>query len=262
MDERDLRDLVALADGSLPTGRRAEVEARVAASPELREELERQRAALTAVRAAAAARAPQGLRAAVAARTVRSGATAPGARLAGRRLRRRPLLAGGVLAAAVAVLLALVLPGGSREGPGVAEAAALGARPPTAPAPGRYDDEAELLDRGMDGVRFPRWEEAFGWRATGARTDRFDGRPAETVFYARGGKTVGYTIVAQPALRAPGNAAKLERRGTEIRSLHRDGRLIVTWRRAGRTCVLSGRDVSRDTMVALASWRAGGRLRY
>ena len=46
--ERDLADVTALADGSLPEGRRAEVERRVAGSPELSATLERQRQALGA----------------------------------------------------------------------------------------------------------------------------------------------------------------------------------------------------------------------
>src|SRR5918996_1353567 len=121
MDERDLRDVAALADGSLPPARRAEVEARVAGSAELRAELERQRGALAAVRTAAAARAPESLRAALAAR---SGTAARAPRFRGW---RRPLLAGAAAAAVAAVVVVvLALSGGSGGGPGVSEAAALG----------------------------------------------------------------------------------------------------------------------------------------
>jgi hypothetical protein len=51
VDDRALADIAALADGTLPETRRAEVEARVAESQQLREALEHQRAALAAVRA-------------------------------------------------------------------------------------------------------------------------------------------------------------------------------------------------------------------
>ena len=46
LSEHELAELAALADGTLPADRRAEVEARVAASPELQELLERQRQSL------------------------------------------------------------------------------------------------------------------------------------------------------------------------------------------------------------------------
>jgi hypothetical protein len=248
MTDQDLSDVAALADGSLPEARRAEVEARVEASPELRQLLEKQRVALAAI-GGAGALAPDALRERLARRRVRP--------------RRRiliPVLGGA--AAVTALVLALVLPDGGPEGPGAADAATFGARPPTEAAPRPYDGETALLDRTVDGVRFPRWQARFGWRTTGARVDRLDGRAAATVFYARAGSAVGYTIVAKPALPVPDGAVRTKRAGIEFRSFERDGRLVVTWQRDGRTCVLSGRAVSRDTLLALAGWRAGGRLRY
>ena len=55
-------ELAALADGSLPAGRRADAEARVAESPELRAALDRQRSALAALRAGEDDEAPERLR--------------------------------------------------------------------------------------------------------------------------------------------------------------------------------------------------------
>jgi hypothetical protein len=63
LDEQQQADLAALADGSLPPHRRAEIEAAVAASPTLRAALDRQRAALHAIRAAEEVPAPERLRA-------------------------------------------------------------------------------------------------------------------------------------------------------------------------------------------------------
>jgi hypothetical protein len=259
MKDRDLRDVAALADGSLPERRRAEVEARVNASPELRELLAKQRATIAALRAAAAP-APEALRDRVAAAARGRARSRLRPALAGA---LRPALAGAAaLAAAAAVVLALALPEGSPEGPDVAEAAALATRPPTEPAPGRYDDQPTLLERTSDGLRFPRWQPQFGWRASGARADRLDGHRAVTVYYRRGGRTLGYTIVAAPALRVPDGAARANSGGADFHSFRRAGRVVVTWRRAGRTCVLSARGVGRDTLLALAGWRAEGRLRY
>jgi hypothetical protein len=249
--ERARADVAALADGSLPAGRRAEVEAMVRESPELRELLRAQRAALTAIRAAAAP-APAGLRARI--DHERSRVT--------RRGHRRRLVGGFALAAAcAAVILAVVLPAGTPEGPSVAQAASLALRPPTSPAPGQYDSQAVLLDRQVDGLHFPRWASEFGWRATGTRVDRLDGHRAVTVFYVRGGQRIAYTIVSGRSLPKPG-AAAVRRGGTELRKLDVRGRSVVTWQRRGHTCVLSGARVDPRVLLALASWRAGGRLAY
>ena len=56
-----MAELSALADGTLPAERRGEVEARVAASPELRELLERQRQALLAAQTLTAEEVPGSL---------------------------------------------------------------------------------------------------------------------------------------------------------------------------------------------------------
>jgi hypothetical protein len=238
--ERDLVDVTALADGSLPERRRAQVERRVAGSPELSAMLERQRRALHAVRAAAVP-APPSLRARVGA------AAAP---------RRRPVVAAlGLAGAAAAALVALlVLPGSAPEAPSVAQAASLAARGPTGGPPPRYDD-APLLDRQIGGIRFPRWEERFGWRASGVRADRLGGRAATTVYYRSEGGRLGYTIVDGAPLAAP-DGRRTVRDGVEFRSLRSGGRTVVTWRQKGHTCVLSGADVGSRVMVQLAAWRA------
>jgi anti-sigma factor RsiW len=78
LNENELAELCALADGTLPAERRAAVEARVAASPELQALLDRQRSALAATRSLASEPAPESLR-------ERSRlADGPGARAAGR----------------------------------------------------------------------------------------------------------------------------------------------------------------------------------
>jgi anti-sigma factor RsiW len=219
-EERDIAEVAALADGSLPAERRPDVERRVAASPELTASLERQRRAIKAVHAGAA-QAPAGLRA-----RIERPPSPP---------RRRPrAIALGLAGVAAAVLLALLLLPGP-EAPSVAEAAALAARPPTAAAPERLP--------AVEGVRFPHWEQRFDWRAAGVRSDRLGGRRATTVYYRYDGHQIGYTIV--------GGGALGSRSG--FHSLRIGGRAVVTWRRRGHTCVLSGR-VHRRTLLRLASY--------
>src|SRR5215210_5758076 len=128
LSDEQLADLARLVDGTLPAGRRAEVEARVAASPELSSIVERQGVALNALRGTADIGAPARLRAQVDRRRGARRSAAGG---------RRRILIGGAIAAAASVLLALslVLPGAFSGGPSVADAAALAEKAPTQPAP-------------------------------------------------------------------------------------------------------------------------------
>jgi hypothetical protein len=168
---------------------------------------------------------------------------------------------GGALAgalAAAALVLALVLPGGSPGSPSVSQAAALALKGPTA-APPRPDMSAPgvKLGRDVQDVYFPNWATRFHWRAIGQRTDRIDGRQAATVYYAWHGAQIAYTIVTAPALNEPAAAVRILN-GTKLRTLTLDGRLVVTWRRAGHTCVLSGTGVSPAALQELAAWRVPG----
>ena len=269
--EREQADLAAYADGSLPRARRRELEARLAASPALREALERQRTALASVRAAEEEPAPQRLRAWLRDQDARR--LAPRERVAGapgrppsegafaavlRRRRplralfgrgeagaaRRPLravLATAAVAAVVAVTLVLVSSGGT-DPSDLAEAAT---RPPERPAPAQAD-ELHLAVAG-DGIAFPDWEPHLGWRAIGSRTDEVGDRRAVTVTYERGGRTVSYAILARPALDLPDGRSP-------YRSLTLEGRPAVAWIRDGRTCLLLGDDdVAPATLRRLAA---------
>ena len=132
--------------------------------------------------------------------------------------RRRPWRPAAALAlAAVMAAFVVLLAAG---GPAVEQVLAVAARPATAPA---------ALDRGFEGVRFPRYEK---WRATGERTDVVDGRSVRTVFYeGRDGRVIAYAIVAGPALSAE----------EALRVVRDDGVVAVTWTRDGRTCVIAAR---------------------
>ena len=180
----------------------------------------------------------------------------------GRRRARRRRLSAAVAAtgaAAAALVLALVVPGGE-QGATVAEAAGLGERPPAQPAP-RQSREEYLLSAAVEDVQYPNWHE-HGWRALGSRSDRLDGRIARTVFYARDGHRIAYTIVAGRALPVPTDGRRSNRSHVALMSFAADGRQAVTWRRKRHTCVLSGSGVRPETLVRLASWKAGGRIPY
>ena len=246
LSTEEMAELSALADGTLPADRRAEVEARVAASPELQELLERQRRAVAAAQALAAEDVPASLRAAVEADR-RSRNSSRGVR---RRLVPRLVLAGA--AAVVATVVAAVVLSGGPGGPTVADAARLAVQAPTAPAPRPEGTSGTKLAIAVEGVAFPDFARAYGWRALGARRDRVDGRDATVVFYGRDGRRVGYVIVAGAGLSRPSAQATVIRR-VEYQTLRVNGRLAVTWRRGGHTCVLLGR-ATRAELLKLASW--------
>jgi hypothetical protein len=247
---REIRDeeLAALADGSLPHDRAAEVEAHVAASPELQAALAEQRRAVAFVRGVDV-EAPAALRSRVEAR---------------RRPRTRRIALGAVFATAAvaaAVVLLVTLPGGV-GGPSLADAAALGARPPAQPAPGPSASEPKLLDAEIEGVAFPSWDEKFGWRTVGARTDEIGGRDTKTVFYEKEGKRIAYTVVGGDALDAPDTTGSARREGTDVTVLQAGDRAIVTWERQGKTCILSGKGVPAGTLVKLAVWKGKGAVGF
>jgi hypothetical protein len=246
-------ELAALADGSLSSERRADLEAQLERSPELRARLDEQRRILATVHnAVAATETPARLHARIhAARTRRA---AP-------QLARPLRAAAGLAAAAAAVAVVLSISGGPGA-PSVADAAVLAARPATAPAPAAKPAQPTLLARSAEGVLYPNWARKFGWRADGARTDTIHGRTATTVFYRKGARRLGYTIVSGAPLRIPRDALRLPREGTRITILHLAGKPVATWLRNGHTCVLAGADLPGTRLADLAGWTGKGTVPF
>ena len=254
ISEIDEADLAALVDGRLAPARRDELEARLAEEPTLAEALERQRRGLTAIAAAAGSvSAPLALRQRI--EEMQRGAAAPARK---RRLRLPSLRIGlpvaGLAAAAAAAVIVVLVTGG---GPSVESMVAAATRPPVA-AVTLDPSQPKLLQENVEGVPFPNYEEKFDWSAVGTRTDTIDGRDTRTVHYELDGNDVAYTIVAGGQLPGPSGARPTEREGIELRSFTEDGRNVVTWRREGRTCVMSAEGVPTETLLELAAWRGEG----
>jgi hypothetical protein len=262
--EADLRDLAALADGSLPERRRAEVEARVAASAMLRDELARQRRALAAIRAASAeAHAPTKLRERVAA--LERGKPADDQRAERAPAERSwwarwPAVATAGAVAVAAVLALVVLPAGE---PAVDEAAQLATRPASEPAPATQEGQPTLLATSFEGLAYPDWEREFGWRAVGERSDELEGRTTHTLFYENPeGRRIGYTIVSGDALDAPSGGKRTVVDGVELTAFAAEGASAVTWLRDGHSCVLAGEGVERSRLLELAAWKGDGAVTF
>jgi hypothetical protein len=232
-------ELALLVDGQLDPARAAELEA---AFPE---RIARMRAGRDQLRAAASSvEAPFELRRRI---------DALGARRA--RVRRwRPLAALAGAGAAAAVALVLLTSGGE---PTVNDVlAAAGRVPAAAISPGG----GPLLPVEVEGVRFPSYEEKFGWRAVGVRRDEIDGRSVTTVYYRLGRERVSYSIVAGEPLPEP-DGKTVTAEGTRLRQIG-DGN-AVTWRRLGHTCVMDGSDaVSPGIVAELAGWKAKGEVPF
>jgi len=245
LSERELAELAAFADGTLPPERRAEVEARVAASPELRELVERQRRTLAATQALSAEEPPESLVATVDALSSGRIKRRSGARWFAPRL----ALAGG-LAVVAAVVAAIVLSGGP-GGPTVADAARLAGRSPTGPAPAAIT--STRLSANVQGVVFPNFARWAGWHAQGVLRGKVDGRDATVVFYGKDGRRIAYAIVAGSGLPRPSGGDVATIGGVEYQTVRLNGRLAVTWPRGGHTCVLVG-NATRAELLRLASW--------
>jgi hypothetical protein len=168
--------------------------------------------------------------------------------------------AGAVLAAVVAVAIAVGLSGGgSAPTVSFSQAAAPTLRAATLPAPPESRAHNAQLAVAVDGVPFPYWEDRFGWRSTGSRTDRVDGRSITTVFYSDShGRRIGYAILAGTPAPRIGAGTIAWRDGVPYRLLSENGASVVTWLRDGHLCIVSGHGVSSATLLQLAIWSDRG----
>jgi hypothetical protein len=239
-------ELAALADGSLAPERREALLGRVRRSPELLAALAEQERAVRMI-GAVDVPAPASLRGQVQAML------APRARRRAFAMPRLGLAAGAATALA-AVAVAIGLAGGGTSVSGVQQAAAFTLSPATMPAPAESLVRGTQLAASVEGVAFPYWEGRLGWRSSGARDDRVDGRSVTTVFYSNAqGLRIGYAIVSGSAWATHGGAVTW-RAGVPYRLLTHDGATVVAWPRDGHLCVISGKGISPGALLRLASW--------
>lgn len=166
------------------------------------------------------------------------------------------------LGVAIAAVLAIALAVGLSGGGGaltVRQASVVTLGPATMPAPVESVSHSGRLNAAVDGVYFPYWEDHFGWRSTGTRTDHVGGRVVTTVFYEDGaGRRIGYAIFAgTPSPRMSGGTVAV-RHGVPYRMITVNGVHVICWMRNGHLCVVGARGVSNATLLKLASWNGEG----
>jgi hypothetical protein len=164
--------------------------------------------------------------------------------------------AAGALAAVVVALVLVLSGGGSTSGPSVADAAVLALARPTAAAPMVSATDPHLVDARIGGITFPNYGYQWPkWKTVGRRADTISGRAATTVTYRGPRGDVGYTIVDGKPLAEPKGARHVTSNGLRFAVLSKGDATVVTWRRAGHTCVLAGRGQGVEAqLVAFASW--------
>ena len=242
-------ELAALADGSLPADQRAQLRARIEASPELAAALGEQERAVRMLRALDEP-APAALRARV--QELTDGAAPTRGRRRAARWRRSLFVpAATALAVAVAALVVLLSSSGS-SAPTVSQTAHLALAAATLPAPAEDTAHRDRLRLRVGGISFPYYGRTSSWEATGARTDTVGGRRVVTVFYTAHGHRVGYAIVSGAPIPA-GGGTLVTRGDVSFWLQHVHGAQLITWRQAGHTCVIAGRRVNPRTLLSLAS---------
>jgi anti-sigma factor RsiW len=255
LTDAQLADLAQLADGTLPADRRADVEAAVAASPELTRAFEAQAVAIRAVHATTDIGAPARLRANV---ERRHDAPAPRRRWS---ISPRALVVGSAVAATLAVVL--VLPGALSGSLSVQDAAAFAAESPTGGPPAGVPGTPQLLQEQVGNVPFPDYAKKFGWKPVGVRHDSREGRDVTTVYYRKNGRTLAYSIVSGDKLDHPGGSRVVKRDpDATYRAFRTDNRTFVTWERGGHTCVISADRARPAELVSLADWRGKGAIPF
>jgi hypothetical protein len=177
--------------------------------------------------------------------------------VARRRRAPRPALALAGAFALLAAVMVVLLGGAGAGAPSVARAAAFATRPATAASPAENPRDHDHLLSSVDGIAYPYWGEGRrGWRTAGARTDSLGGYRITTVFYSNSrAQRIGYSIVAGNALPTPAGRV-WSWSGVRFHQLNVSGTPVVSWLRAGHTCILAGKGVSAHTLLRLAAREA------
>ena len=205
--------------------------------------------------AVADVRAPQSLREAI--ERDRERATTARARAPFWRRHRLGLAVAGVAAAALAAV-AIALETGSNEAePSLTKVYAATQLAPTKAAPARLGGSPPVLDAKVGKLKFPDWQQKFGWKAVGRRDDSLSGRPVTTVFYRNPEEArLGYSVVSGDPLVGKPPGRQVTRKGNTYLVAREGEHTTVTWTQQGHTCaIVASSTVPQANLVDLAASR-------
>jgi hypothetical protein len=224
-------------------------------SPLTEEELALARKGEELIAAAVAdVRAPQSLREGIERERERAAARA---RAPFWRRHRWGLAVAGVAAAALAAVAIALETGSNKTEPSLTKVYAAAQLAPTEPAPAPLGGSPPVLNAKVGNLKFPDWQQKFGWRAVGRRDDSLSGRPATTIFYRNpDGAQLGYTVVSGDPLGGNPPGRQVTRKGKTYNVAREGEHTTVTWTQQGHTCaIVAASTVPQTNLVDLAASR-------
>jgi hypothetical protein len=169
----------------------------------------------------------------------------------------RALAATATGAAALGGLIVALETATETAAPSLAAVEATARLDATQPAPAPKGGDPPLLAAQVGPISFPDWQEKFGWKAVGARSDEVSGRTVKTVFYRNPeGARLGYSIVAGEPLSEHPPGREVTRDGNVYHVSHAGKTTLVTWTQQGHTCAFVASSAGPEShLVDLAASR-------
>ena len=173
------------------------------------------------------------------------------------RRHRLSLVAAGTAAVALAVVAVALQSGGETSQPALAKVYETARLNPTTGAPRNLGGTPPVIDANVGELKFPDWEQKFGWTAVGRREDELSGRSVTTVYYRNPeGARLGYAVVSGEPLGDTPPGTPVTRDGKTYHVDQTGDRTIVTWTQQGHTCaIVASSEVPQDRLVDLAASR-------
>lgn len=258
---RELKTLLALAEGRPLEPDQLALADRVQRDPQTRQAVDRQSRVAAALRSGGPVLPPD----------VATRVRAQNQRLSRRRVRWLTAprwsarLAGAAALAASAAVITLVLVNGpstrSHARLTATQVAAVWTRPVVGAPVAADPAHPAQLNVSFHGIVYPNFHDREGWHPVALRYDTIGGLRIATVFYETGARRAAYAVVPTTAVRVPARASHLRVARLSLTEFRTGDRWIVTFEKNGSTCVLTAAAPrERQWLIQLATWN-GGRSR-
>jgi hypothetical protein len=256
MSDRRLKTLLAIGAGRPLRGRQRALAHELEKDEVLMRALEHQRRVVAALKAGGPAPSTE-----LAAR-LRQAADGGDARQPGptaaARWRTVTYLTAAAATALVAIAVIVAWPFAGSSMPTAARVSRVWTLPGTGTPVTAAASDPSQLDASYHGIAFPNYHDSEGWHPVGLRRDRIGTLETMTVVYATGNRRATYTVVPATHLAVPARASRQRIGGLRLRVFRTGDRYIVTFEKAGNTCVLTAAAPrERQWLIRLATWHGG-----